>query len=319
VGTEVAKNAANLILLDDDFSSIVMAVEEGRVIFDNLKKSICYILTHLSAEAWPFILNVACGLPLGLSAVLLLWVDLGTELAPGMAFAYEPAEADIMNRPPRARSDRLVDRRIMIFAYIRNGTIQTFGCLFVYFMVMWYYGFTFSNKLITAQATNQYFIAGAPVYTNPGEIAECNGEESDPNFQGSNTCKTANWQVHTLGVIQSAWFIAIVAQQSFDVFVCKTRNVSVFAQGFRNWRLFASLLVSYALAVLLIYPPSSHSAFGAVDVPWIAWVCCLVGGSCMLIHAEISKLITRWRIRVEDSDGGDRNRNKGCWRGWCAW
>jgi sodium/potassium-transporting ATPase subunit alpha len=100
-GSDVAKDAADMILLNDDFSSIVIGIEEGRKIFDNLKKTISYVLTSNIPELIPFLAFIIFQFPLPLSTVLILWVDLGTDLIPSVAFVFEEAELDIMTRKPR--------------------------------------------------------------------------------------------------------------------------------------------------------------------------------------------------------------------------
>lgn len=97
-GTEVTKDAADMILLNDDFSSIVVGIEEGRKIFDNLKKTIAYILTSNIPELIPFLLFIVVSLPLAISTVLILCIDLGTDMIPAVSVAYEEAELDIMVR-----------------------------------------------------------------------------------------------------------------------------------------------------------------------------------------------------------------------------
>ena len=96
--TDAAKNAADMILLDDNFASIVAGVEEGRLIFDNLKKSICYTLTSNIPEISPFLCWIVFLTPMPLSTVLILAIDLGTDMVPAISMAYEDAEADIMKR-----------------------------------------------------------------------------------------------------------------------------------------------------------------------------------------------------------------------------
>jgi len=97
-GSDVAKNAADMILLDDNFSSIVNGVEEGRLIFDNLKKSIAYTLQSNIPEITPFIFFIIFQVPLPLSTVLILCIDLGCDMVPAISFAYENPELDIMER-----------------------------------------------------------------------------------------------------------------------------------------------------------------------------------------------------------------------------
>ena len=107
MGSEVSKAAADMILLDDNFASIVNGVEEGRLIFDNLKKSIAYTIQSNIPEITPFLAFMIMGIPLALTTILILAIDLGTDMIPAISFAYETAEADIMTRPPRnAKTDR---------------------------------------------------------------------------------------------------------------------------------------------------------------------------------------------------------------------
>ena len=100
-GSDVSKQAADMILLDDNFASIVTGVEEGRLIFDNLKKSIAYTLTSNIPEISPFLLFILADVPLPLGTVTILCIDLGTDMVPAISMAYEFAESDIMKRQPR--------------------------------------------------------------------------------------------------------------------------------------------------------------------------------------------------------------------------
>ncbi|MES1907262.1 MAG: hypothetical protein MHM6MM_000419 [Cercozoa sp. M6MM] len=137
VGTAVAKDAADMILLDDNFASIVNGVEEGRIIFDNLKKSIAYTLSSNIPEIIPFLLFVVMGIPLPLTTVMILMVDLGTDLVPAISFAHEKKEADIMKRAPRNKdTDNLVTWRLISFSYLQIGVIQALAGLFTYMVVL---------------------------------------------------------------------------------------------------------------------------------------------------------------------------------------
>ena len=125
-GTDVAKEAADMILLDDNFASIVSAVEEGRAVYDNIKKFTTYILTSNVPEAVPFVVFALTGgrIPIALDVMHILAIDLGTDLAPALALGAEKPEADVMRRPPRSLHARLIDRRLLVRSYLWLGPIQ---------------------------------------------------------------------------------------------------------------------------------------------------------------------------------------------------
>jgi len=128
--------------LDDNFASIVNGVEEGRIIFDNLKKSIAYTLSSNIPEIAPFLLFQTAYIPLPLSTVMILLVDLGTDLAPAISMAYEGREADIMQRPPRDPAiHKLVTWRLVSFAYLQIGMLQAIAGFYAYFTVLHGFGF----------------------------------------------------------------------------------------------------------------------------------------------------------------------------------
>ena len=136
-GSEVAQSAADMILVDDNFASIVEGVKQGRIIFDNLKKSIAYTLSSNIPEISPFLALIVFQIPLPLETVMILCIDLGTDLLPAISLAYEKAEADIMARMPRDKfKDKLVTAQLVFFSYGQIGIIQAAAGFFVYFMVL---------------------------------------------------------------------------------------------------------------------------------------------------------------------------------------
>lgn len=109
-GTDVAKEAADMVLLDNNFASIVAAVREGRVIYDNIRKFIRYILTTNSGELWVMLLSSFLGMPLALMPLQILWINLVTDGLPALALTLEPAERDVMRRPPQKLREGVFSR-----------------------------------------------------------------------------------------------------------------------------------------------------------------------------------------------------------------
>lgn len=123
-GSDVAKGAADIILLDDNFSSITEGIECGRLIFDNLKKNICYTLTSNIPELLPFCVFIILSIPLPLTTVMVLVIALGTDMSPAIALAYENPEMNIMNRRPwNPKYEHLVGLKILGHAYLQMGVI----------------------------------------------------------------------------------------------------------------------------------------------------------------------------------------------------
>ncbi|XP_042339131.1 potassium-transporting ATPase alpha chain 1-like, partial [Plectropomus leopardus] len=119
-GSDAAKNAADMILLDDNFASIVTGVEQGRLIFDNLKKSIAYTLTKNIPELTPYLIYITVSVPLPLGCITILFIELATDIFPSVSLAYEKAESDIMHLKPRnPRRDRLVNEALAVYSYFQ--------------------------------------------------------------------------------------------------------------------------------------------------------------------------------------------------------
>lgn len=135
-GSDVTKEAADMILLDDDFASIVTGVEEGRKIFDNLKKTFVYILCSNTAQIVPFVLFITLSIPLPLTNIFMLTICVGTDILPAISLAYEEAEIDIMTRKPRKKTDHLASFRLMFNSYGIIGVFNMCAGFLSYFIVM---------------------------------------------------------------------------------------------------------------------------------------------------------------------------------------
>lgn len=157
MGTDVAKEASNMILLDDNFATIVSAVEEGRTIFDNIKKFIAYILTSNVPEITPFIAFVLLNIPLPLTVILILSVDLGTDIVPALGLGAEKPESDVMKNPPRSRKERLLTKNLLGISYGIVGMIQASAGFFSYFVVLYDSGWKWGEELPSSDP-GEYFM-----------------------------------------------------------------------------------------------------------------------------------------------------------------
>lgn len=163
-GTEVAKEAADMVLMDDNFATIVHAIEEGRTIFSNIKKFIAYILTSNVPEILPFIAFVVIGAPLALTVVLILTIDLGTDLIPALGLGKEPPEQDVMKQPPRKRDERLLSWTLLGMSYGIIGMLQAAAGFFAFFVVLhqggWIWGAELPESgLLYRTAVTSFFAA----------------------------------------------------------------------------------------------------------------------------------------------------------------
>jgi calcium-translocating P-type ATPase len=137
-GTDVARETATMVLTDDNFASIVAAIEEGRVVFDNIRKFVTYIFAHATPEVVPFLLFALSGgsIPLPLTALQILAIDLGTETLPALALGREPAEPGILDRPPRPREEGIVNRPMLTRAWLWLGLLEASLVLAGFFAVL---------------------------------------------------------------------------------------------------------------------------------------------------------------------------------------
>jgi len=142
-GTDVAKEAAAMILTDDNFATIINAVEEGRGVYADVKKFIVYVFTSNFAEAVPFILFVLSGgaIPLGLTVLQILAVDLAADLIPALGLGLEAPEPGVMQRPPRSQNEHLVDRALLMRAWLWLGPWEGFFAIMAFFYTYWINGY----------------------------------------------------------------------------------------------------------------------------------------------------------------------------------
>ncbi|XP_017317365.1 sodium/potassium-transporting ATPase subunit alpha-2 isoform X2 [Ictalurus punctatus] len=275
-GSDVSKQAADMILLDDNFASIVTGVEEGRLIFDNLKKSIAYTLTSNIPEISPFLLFIIASVPLPLGTVTILCIDLGTDMVPAISLAYESAESDIMKRQPRnSKTDKLVNERLISMAYGQIGMIQALAGFFTYFVILAENGFL------------PYRLLGLRIDWDDRNVNDL--EDSYGQQWTYEQRKIVEFTCHT------SFFVSIVVVQWADLIICKTRRNSLFQQGMKNKILIFGLFAETALAAFLSYCPGMDVALRMYPLKVYWWFCALPYSLLIFIYDEIRKLILRRR------------------------
>ncbi|XP_012544719.1 sodium/potassium-transporting ATPase subunit alpha isoform X3 [Bombyx mandarina] len=273
-GSDVSKQAADMILLDDNFASIVTGVEEGRLIFDNLKKSIAYTLTSNIPEISPFLAFILCDIPLPLGTVTILCIDLGTDMVPAIALAYEAAEADIMKRPPRNPfCDKLVNERLISMAYGQIGMIQAAAGFFVYFVIMAENGFLPMKLFGIRKQWDSKAI---------NDLTDSYGQEWTYRDR-----KALEFTCHT------AFFVSIVVVQWADLIICKTRRNSIIHQGMRNWALNFGLIFETALAAFLSYTPGMDKGLRMYPLKFVWWLPAIPFMLSIFIYDEIRRFYLR--------------------------
>ncbi|KAI0988439.1 hypothetical protein GJ496_000212, partial [Pomphorhynchus laevis] len=275
-GSDVSKQAADMILLDDNFSSIVTGVEEGRIIFDNLKKSIAYTLTSNIPEIAPFLVFMLSGIPLALGTITILCIDLGTDMIPAISLAYEKAESDIMKRSPRdPKHDKLVNERLISMSYGQIGFIQASAGFFTYMVIMAENGFLPTDLIGIREQWDSRAV---------NDLQDSYGQEW--TYQQR---KSLEYTCHT------AFFVSVVIAQWTDLIICKTRRNSIIHQGMTNMMMNFGLFFETLIAVCLSYTPGLDKGLNMYPLRFTYWLPAVPFALLILAYDELRKLIIRKR------------------------
>ena len=260
-GTDVAKEAADMILTDDNFASIVHAIEEGRAVYDNIRKFVSYIFTSNIPELIPFLLMVIFDIPLALTIMQILAIDLGTDMIPALALGTEAPEPGIMKRPPRPRNERLLNRKVLLRAYLFLGSIAATVSMSAFFFLYWRYGWRPGVDMFTFGKT---VVGNSTVYILATTM--------------------------TLGAVMTA--------QIGNGFAQRTNVESIFKIGFfSNKFLLWGIASEIVLVAALMYVPALAKAFecGPISL-WPDWVFLFALAPTLLIADEIRKFFVRRRL-----------------------
>jgi magnesium-transporting ATPase (P-type) len=267
-GTDVAKEAADMILTDDNFASIVNAIEEGRAVYDNIRRFVAYIFTSNVPELVPFILFVLFKVPLALTVMQILAIDLGTDMVPALALGTEQPEPGIMERPPRSQKERLVTGRLLTRSMLFLGSIQAAVCMSAFYFLYWTYGWRPGMSLYTVGAIA---VGGSTVYI------------------------LATTMTHG----------AVMTTQIGNGFAQRTNVQSIFKVGFfSNTFLLWGILVEVIMFCALVYIPVLAQVFhhGPINL-WPDWAYLTLLVPTLLIADELRKLVVRRRLRHQEGLG----------------
>jgi calcium-translocating P-type ATPase len=243
-GTDVAREAATMVLTDDNFATIVTAVDAGRRVFANVRKFVLYIFAHAVPEVVPFLVFALSGgaVPLPLTVLQILAIDLGTETLPALALGREPAEPGLMDRPPRPRRTGVIDRKLLLRAWLLLGGVSAL------------------------------LVMGGYLYT----LMRAGWHPGDPTGPGS-----ALHQVYLQATTMT--FAGIVACQIGTAFAARTDRASLFTVGvFSNRLLLWGILFELVFTAAVIYTPWLQHVFGTAALsaaqlatiapfPFIVW------------------------------------------------
>jgi Ca2+-transporting ATPase len=265
-GTDVSKGAADIVLADDNFASIVAAVEEGRVIFSNIRKFLRYLLSSNIGEVMTMFFGVLLaevigltaagsgGVVLPLLATQILWINLVTDGAPALALGVDPKDVETMRQPPRPRGEGVITRRMWAGIFF-VGAVMAFGTLFV----------------LDASL--------------PGGLIEGSGN---------------------IAYAQTMAFTTLVMFQLFNVFNARSDEQSAFSGMFENHWLWAAIGLSLLLHAAVIHTPFLQQAFSTVDLSLSDWLYCAAVASSVLWLCELGKAVVRASERPATGFQGEK-------------
>ncbi len=234
-GTDVAREAADVVLVDDNFTSIPLAIAEGRAVYDNLRKFITYIFASNIPEIIPFILRAFFDLPLALTVSQILAIDLGTDLLPALALGVDKPEPGILLRPPRKRDQAIVDHLLLRRAFLWLGGIETILAYSGFFLV--------------------YNLLGFPIV-----------------IEGWTLILSGHPLPHVTIIATTVFHAGVVMAQVGNVFACRSETANVRHLGwFSNRYLLAGVAIEIGMLVWTVYDKPMATLFEHAPLPAIYW------------------------------------------------
>ena len=259
-GTDVAKEAADMVLTDDNFASIVNAVEEGRGVYAAIKKFVGYIFTSNTPEAWPFILFAFSGgrIPVALPIMQILAIDLGTDMLPALALGTEPPEPGIMDQPPRSLRDHVITVGLLVRSLLFLGTIQSAAAMLAFYVLFWTSGF--AGQWLDLPSSGPLYAAATAM---------------------------------TLASIVMTQVGNLFAHRTERVSVFSLGRERLLG----NHLIWVGIAAELVLVALLVYTPFANSVFGTAPFAPGYWLFLAAWVPALLVADELRKAIVRRRER----------------------
>jgi Ca2+-transporting ATPase len=240
IGTDVAKEAADIILTNDNFGSIVAAIEEGRAVYDNIRKFITYIFSSNVSELFPFLLTAAIGIPPALTVRQILAIDMGTDILPALALGTEKPEPDIMKSPPRLRSQPLLERGLILRAFLWLGLLEAGLCYLGFLSI-----YLFSGNVVLLNQAFLTSIHWPKFWVIPGDVR---------------------------AIAKTIFLVGVVVCQIGNAFACRTAKAHNRQMGWGSNRvLLLGIFLALLMVVGMVYVPFLAKAFDNQGFPPVFW------------------------------------------------
>jgi Ca2+-transporting ATPase len=260
-GTDVSKEASQMVLLDDNFATIVSAVEEGRIVYDNIRKFVKYTMTSNAGEICVMVLGPLLGMPLPLLPLQILWVNLVTDGLPGLALAVEQAERNTMQRPPYSPKEHVFGRgmaRDIVWIGLLMGVVS---------LVMGYWDFFYGSSASPASADT----AAKASVTGGGHPGDDGG---------------AHWR--------TLIFTVLTLAQMGNALATRSARDSLFRIGvFSNKALIGSIALTFVLQLLVVYWPPLQHIFKTTSLTLVELLLCFALSSVVFWAVELAKWLGR--------------------------
>ena len=302
-GSDIAKESSDIILLNDNFSNIIDGIFEGRLITENLKKSIVYTLCSKVPQLLPVILSGIFGLPLMLTMIQVLLIDLGTDIWTGVAMAYEKPEFNLINDKPRnIYKQPLVSWNMILFSYLIIGVLQTFGCVVSFQQIFYDNGnginslnLFFNHKIYS---NNQWTQTEIPLICYKNDYCYYH-DYIDINKQFSHEI-TKDQRIILLQRAQTSYYISLILMQIITAITMETRYESIiFKHGFfTNKWLNLCLIFELIVGITIVYVPNLQQLFNTQPLEPICWFIITPFLIILFIMEELRKFYIRKHKKI---------------------